>query len=239
MKSVGSSHGSLSLLCLWWRWWWSNTLWVSLIRFYDCTLFHVHVQIIVLETSLCNFIEKRERAFLTRFWLCGTDSISFYHSYCGKVEDKHPLLSFLLCLLTFDFWFVVCGRGGWLVPICLREQTQIWFQESMKVLYLWWHIFTCSSIAFKLLLIYSLWSCGCVNSTGGLKLWECTIDLVETLHGEIKDGQLSFEGKHVLEVWISVKKLLDLSILLKRFAEECAYAFFLREEYELQLAVCI
>ncbi|KAH8960929.1 hypothetical protein BDL97_05G023500 [Sphagnum fallax] len=34
---------------------------------------------------------------------------------------------------------------------------------------------------------------------GGLKLWECTIDLVETLNGEIKDGQLSFEGKHVLE----------------------------------------
>ncbi|KAH9561586.1 hypothetical protein CY35_05G029600 [Sphagnum magellanicum] len=35
---------------------------------------------------------------------------------------------------------------------------------------------------------------------GGLKLWECTIDLVETLNGEIKDGQLSFEGKHVLEL---------------------------------------
>jgi hypothetical protein len=33
-----------------------------------------------------------------------------------------------------------------------------------------------------------------------LKLWECTIDLVETLNEEIKDGQLSFEGKHVLEV---------------------------------------
>lgn len=33
-----------------------------------------------------------------------------------------------------------------------------------------------------------------------MKLWECTIDLVETLNGEIKDGQLSFEGKHVLEL---------------------------------------
>ncbi|KAG0623057.1 hypothetical protein M758_3G145900 [Ceratodon purpureus] len=35
---------------------------------------------------------------------------------------------------------------------------------------------------------------------GGLKLWECTIDLVETLRREIQDGQLSFRGKRVLEL---------------------------------------
>lgn len=36
--------------------------------------------------------------------------------------------------------------------------------------------------------------------TGGLKLWECAVDLVETLRREIQDGQLSFRGKRVLEV---------------------------------------
>uniref|UniRef100_A0A7I4C2H8 protein-histidine N-methyltransferase n=1 Tax=Physcomitrium patens TaxID=3218 RepID=A0A7I4C2H8_PHYPA len=35
---------------------------------------------------------------------------------------------------------------------------------------------------------------------GGLKLWECTIDLVEMLRREIQDGQLSFRGKRVLEL---------------------------------------
>eukprot|EP00850_Spirogloea_muscicola_P000972 SM000003S11217 [mRNA] locus=s3:1644579:1647510:+ [translate_table: standard] len=35
---------------------------------------------------------------------------------------------------------------------------------------------------------------------GGLKLWECTIDLIETLRREIQDGRLSFRGKHVLEL---------------------------------------
>lgn len=35
---------------------------------------------------------------------------------------------------------------------------------------------------------------------GGLKLWECTIDLIETLRREIQDGQLSFRGKRVLEL---------------------------------------
>lgn len=39
-----------------------------------------------------------------------------------------------------------------------------------------------------------------ILSAGGLKLWECTIDLVETLRREIQDGQLSFRGKRVLEV---------------------------------------
>ncbi len=98
----------------------------------------------------------------------------------------------------------------------------------MKVLCLWWLIFTCSSIAFKLLLIYSLWSCGCVNSTGGLKLWECTIDLVEALNEEIKDGQLSFEGKHVLEVWIYVKKLLDFVHSFKEICWRMCLCFLLK-----------
>ncbi|KAL3700416.1 hypothetical protein R1sor_018438 [Riccia sorocarpa] len=35
---------------------------------------------------------------------------------------------------------------------------------------------------------------------GGLKLWECTSDLINTLRREIKDGQLSFRGKRVLEL---------------------------------------
>lgn len=35
---------------------------------------------------------------------------------------------------------------------------------------------------------------------GGLKLWECAVDLLNILQGEIKDGQLSFRGKHVLEL---------------------------------------
>ncbi|KAG6548631.1 hypothetical protein Mapa_009785 [Marchantia paleacea] len=35
---------------------------------------------------------------------------------------------------------------------------------------------------------------------GGLKLWECTVDLINTLRREIKDGQLSFRGKRVLEL---------------------------------------
>lgn len=35
---------------------------------------------------------------------------------------------------------------------------------------------------------------------GGLKLWECAIDLVNTLRGEIKDGRLSLRGKRVLEL---------------------------------------
>ncbi|KAI5074870.1 hypothetical protein GOP47_0010831 [Adiantum capillus-veneris] len=35
---------------------------------------------------------------------------------------------------------------------------------------------------------------------GGLKLWECAIDLVNILQGEIKDGRLSFRGKRVLEL---------------------------------------
>lgn len=35
---------------------------------------------------------------------------------------------------------------------------------------------------------------------GGLKLWECAIDLVNILQGEVKDGRLSFRGKRVLEL---------------------------------------
>ncbi|KAH9320036.1 hypothetical protein KI387_021805, partial [Taxus chinensis] len=35
---------------------------------------------------------------------------------------------------------------------------------------------------------------------GGLKLWESSIDLVNTLKREIQDGQLSFRGKQVLEL---------------------------------------
>ncbi|KAH6558972.1 hypothetical protein KP509_1Z035100 [Ceratopteris richardii] len=35
---------------------------------------------------------------------------------------------------------------------------------------------------------------------GGLKLWECAIDLINTLQGEVKDGRLSFRGKRVLEL---------------------------------------
>ncbi|GLJ22053.1 hypothetical protein SUGI_0413250 [Cryptomeria japonica] len=35
---------------------------------------------------------------------------------------------------------------------------------------------------------------------GGLKLWESSLDLVNTLKREIRDGQLSFRGKRVLEL---------------------------------------
>eukprot|EP00897_Mesotaenium_endlicherianum_P008099 jgi/Mesen1/7317/ME000376S06480 len=35
---------------------------------------------------------------------------------------------------------------------------------------------------------------------GGLKLWECTIDLIETLRREMQDGHLQFRGKDVLEL---------------------------------------
>uniref|UniRef100_A0A7I4EGT9 protein-histidine N-methyltransferase n=1 Tax=Physcomitrium patens TaxID=3218 RepID=A0A7I4EGT9_PHYPA len=35
---------------------------------------------------------------------------------------------------------------------------------------------------------------------GGYKLWDCSVDLVETLRREIQDGQLSFRGKRVLEL---------------------------------------
>eukprot|EP01018_Ginkgo_biloba_P032653 Gb_16138 [translate_table: standard] len=35
---------------------------------------------------------------------------------------------------------------------------------------------------------------------GGLKLWESSVDLVNTLKREIQDGQLSFRGKRVLEL---------------------------------------
>lgn len=35
---------------------------------------------------------------------------------------------------------------------------------------------------------------------GGLKLWESSLDLVNTLKREIQDGQLSFRGKRVLEL---------------------------------------
>lgn len=35
---------------------------------------------------------------------------------------------------------------------------------------------------------------------GGLKLWECAVDLVNVLQGEVKDGRLSFRGKRVLEL---------------------------------------
>lgn len=35
---------------------------------------------------------------------------------------------------------------------------------------------------------------------GGLKLWEGSIDLVRTLHSEIRNGNLTLDGKKVLEV---------------------------------------
>lgn len=35
---------------------------------------------------------------------------------------------------------------------------------------------------------------------GGLKLWECTIDLIEAVRREIQDGHLAFRGKDVLEL---------------------------------------
>jgi len=35
---------------------------------------------------------------------------------------------------------------------------------------------------------------------GGLKLWEGSLDLVKSLDSEIQKGNLSFEGKRVLEV---------------------------------------
>lgn len=56
---------------------------------------------------------------------------------------------------------------------------------------------------------------------GGLKLWECTIDLVETLRREIQDGQLSFRGKRVLEVSSSYYQLnvAGLSVILCNSAE--------------------
>eukprot|EP01018_Ginkgo_biloba_P008558 Gb_12699 [translate_table: standard] len=40
---------------------------------------------------------------------------------------------------------------------------------------------------------------------GGLKLWESSLDLINTLIREIQDGQLSFKGKRVLEVELEAK----------------------------------
>jgi hypothetical protein len=116
--------------------------------------------------------------------------------------------------LFAHIWFLICcvwqGRviSTNLFEIANTDLVPGKYEGIIPLMTHFYLIFNC----IQLLLIYSLWSCGCVNSTGGLKLWECTIDLVETLNGEIKDGQLSFEGKHVLEVWIYVNKLLDLSI---------------------------
>lgn len=40
----------------------------------------------------------------------------------------------------------------------------------------------------------------CFASAGSLKSWERSIDLVNVLKLEIRDGQLSFRGKKILEV---------------------------------------
>ena len=37
---------------------------------------------------------------------------------------------------------------------------------------------------------------------GGLKLWECSLDLIKALRSEVEDGHLAFTGKRVLEVQI-------------------------------------
>jgi hypothetical protein len=36
--------------------------------------------------------------------------------------------------------------------------------------------------------------------TGGLKLWEGSLDLVKALNSDMKEGRLLLEGKRVLEV---------------------------------------
>lgn len=38
------------------------------------------------------------------------------------------------------------------------------------------------------------------DSAGYLKSWDSSVDLVSVLKHEIRDGQLSFRGKRVLEV---------------------------------------
>lgn len=47
-------------------------------------------------------------------------------------------------------------------------------------------------IAFSFVFVF-----GC---SGGLKLWEGSLDLVKALRTEVQNGHLSFEGKQVLEV---------------------------------------
>ena len=43
-------------------------------------------------------------------------------------------------------------------------------------------------------------ACAWFWGAGGLKLWEGSLDLVKALYTEVKNGNLSFRGKRVLEV---------------------------------------
>ena len=65
----------------------------------------------------------------------------------------------------------------------------------------------------------SLLSISSYGSAGSLRLSKCAIELVNTLHYEIQDGQLSFRGKRVLEVWFIclciIHSELDSRVILK------------------------
>lgn len=52
--------------------------------------------------------------------------------------------------------------------------------------------------------------CACFWGSGGLKLWEGSLDLIKALHIEVKNGNLSLRGKRVLEVgsWFSGDSIL-------------------------------
>lgn len=50
-------------------------------------------------------------------------------------------------------------------------------------------------------------------SAGSLKSWDSSIDLVNVLKHEIRDGQLSFRGKRVLEVIHFRGKIFSLFML--------------------------
>ncbi|KAJ8563394.1 hypothetical protein K7X08_031846 [Anisodus acutangulus] len=51
------------------------------------------------------------------------------------------------------------------------------------------------------------------KSDGHLKSWDSSIDLVNVLKHEIRDGQLSLRGKRVLELLVAVMGFLEFSLV--------------------------
>lgn len=60
---------------------------------------------------------------------------------------------------------------------------------------------------------------------GSLKTWESSIDLVNILKHEIRDGQLSFRGKRILEVFL-YNLLISHSIKFFSFEDLAIFAWF-------------
>ena len=52
-----------------------------------------------------------------------------------------------------------------------------------------------------------------ISFAGYLKSWDSSIDLVNVLKHEIRDGQLSFRGKRVLEVILYVNAYITYILL--------------------------